>query len=155
MVSTTVFVVALVLGILVALALSVMAIIGWLRRRSAAVGAQLTAELAGETVLRGPEKGSYRGATVPGYPVVKNAGLIALTPRRLIFRTLTGKSVEVPVEAITGVREATVFKGSVVGGQTHLVVQTAAGEIGFYVFSGIGEWVAALTALVPGQSTSS
>lgn len=49
----------------------------------------------------------------------------------------------------------TVFEGSVVGGRTHLVVQTATGEIGCYVFSGPGEWVAALTALAPGQSASS
>jgi len=75
--------------------------------------------------------------------------MIALTRRRLVFRTLTGKSIEVPVDAITGVREATVFKGSVVGGQQHLVVTTAAGEIGFYVFSGIGAWVAALNSLTP------
>ena len=95
--------------------------------------------------MRAPENGSYRGATAPGYPVVKNNGLIALTQRRLIFRTLTGKSIEVPVEAITGVREATVFKGSVVGGQKHLIVATAAGEIGFYVFAGIADWIAALT----------
>jgi len=122
---------------------------GWLRRRSEAAAEQVTAELAGEGVLLGPEKGSYRGATAPGYPTVKNTGVIALTRRRLVFRTLTGKSIEVPVDAITGVREATVFKGSVVGGQQHLVVTTAAGEIGFYVFSGIGAWVAALNSLTP------
>ena len=122
---------------------------GWLRRRSAAAAEQVAAELAGEGVLLGPEKGSYRGATAPGYPTVKNTGVIALTRRRLVFRTLTGKSIEVPVDAITGVREATVFKGSVVGGQQHLVVTTAAGEIGFYVFSGIGAWVAALNSLTP------
>jgi len=122
---------------------------GWLRRRSEAAAEQVRAELAGEGVLLGPEKGSYRGATAPGYPTVKNTGMIALTRRRLVFRTLTGKSIEVPVDAITGVREATVFKGSVVGGQQHLVVTTAAGEIGFYVFSGIGEWVTALNSLTP------
>lgn len=122
---------------------------GWLRRRSEAAAEQVRAELAGEGVLLGPEKGSYRGATAPGYPTVKNTGVIALTRRRLVFRTLTGKSIEVPVDAITGVREATVFKGSVVGGQQHLVVTTAAGEIGFYVFSGIGEWVTAWNSLTP------
>ena len=143
------FVVLLVLGILVVLALIWIPIIIWLRRRSEAVGAQLATELAGEDVLLAPEKGSYRGATVPGYPAVKNAGAIALTRRRLIFRTLTGTTIEVPVAEITGVREANVFKGSVVGGQTHLIVQTAAGEIGFYVFSGIGAWVAALASLTP------
>ena len=43
------------------------------------------------------------------------------------------------------------FKGSVVGGQKHLIVETSAGEIGFYVFSGIADWIAAITSLVPGQ----
>lgn len=146
--STTMFVVLLVVGILVAVgALIAIPLLWWLPRRSAAVSAQFGAELAGETLVRGPEKGSYRGATAPGYPTVKNAGLIALTPRRLLFRTLTGKTIEVPVAEITGVRESTVFKGSVVGGQTHLIIDTAAGEIAFYVFSGNAAWVTALTGL--------
>lgn len=142
--STAVFVVLLVIGILAVLVLVWIPIIGWLRRRSRAVESQLALEIEGESVVRAPEKGSYRGATAPGYPVVKNTGLIALTRQRLVFRTLTGKAIDVPVETITGVREATVFKGSVVGGQKHLVVETAAGEIGFYVFSGIADWIAAL-----------
>ncbi len=148
--NTTVFVVVLVFAILLVLALIAVPLVRWLRRRGAAVVDELGAELAGETVLRGPEQGSYRGATADGYPTVKNAGVIALTRRRLVFRTLTGTTIEVPLEAITGVREATVFKGSLVGGQTHLIVVTAAGEIGFYVFSGIGEWVATLESLVAG-----
>lgn len=119
----------------------------WLKRRSDAAAAALAADLAGETVLRAPEQGSYRSATAPGYPKVKNNGLIALTERRLVFRTLTGKTIEVPVAEITGVRESAGFNGSVVAGQTHLIVQTAAGEIGFYVFSGNSDWVAALTAV--------
>lgn len=125
--------------------------IGWLRRRAEAASSQLAAELEGEGFVLRPEKGSYRGATAAGFPKVKNTGLIALTRSRLVFRSLTGKTVEVPVASITGVREATVFKGSVVGGQTHLIVVTAAGEIGFYVFSGIGPWVSALTAVIPGR----
>ena len=148
--NTTVFVVVLVFAILLVLALIAVPLVRWLRRRGAAVVDELGAELAGETVLRGPEQGSYRGATADGYTILKNAGVIALTRRRLVFRTLTGKTIEVPLEAITRVREATVFKGSLVGGQTHLIVVTAAGEIGFYVFSGIGEWVATLESLVAG-----
>lgn len=142
--NTAVFVVLLVIGILAVLVLVWIPIVVWLRRRSRAVESQLASEIEGESVVRAPEKGSYRGATAPGYPVVKNTGLIALTRQRLVFRTLTGKTIDVPVETITGVREATVFKGSVVGGQQHLIVETAAGEIGFYVFSGIADWIAAL-----------
>ena len=126
--------------------------IGWLRRRAEAASGQLSAELEGETLVLPPEKGSYRGSTAAGFPRVKNTGLIALTRRRLVFRTLTGKTIEVPLASITGVRSATVFNGSVVGGQTHLIVATATGEVGFYVFSGIGEWVTALTALSPNQA---
>ena len=149
--NTALFVVLLVVVILALLVLIWIPILVWLRRRSSAVAVQLAAEIAAERVVRPAEKGSYRGATAPGYPTVKNTGLIALTDRRLAFRTLTGKAIDVPVESITGVREATVFKGSVVGGQKHLVVETNSGEIGFYVFSGIADWVAALTTLVPGQ----
>ena len=146
--NTAVFVVLLVVGILVLQALIWIPIIVWFRRRSRRVAAELALELEGEQVVRPPEKGNYRGATAPGYPVVKNNGLIALTQRRLVFRTLTGKAIEIPVDAITGVREAAVFKGSVVGGRTHLIVETAAGEIGFYVPDNAG-WTAALRQCLP------
>jgi hypothetical protein len=147
-VSTAVFIVLLVVGILAVQALIWIPIIVWFRRRSRRVAAGLAAELAGEAVVRPPEKGNYRGATAPGYPVVKNNGLIALTQRRLVFRTLTGKAIDIPVNAITGVREAAVFKGSVVGGRKHLIIETAAGEIGFYVPDNAG-WTAALRQCLP------
>lgn len=137
------FVVLLVVGILAVQALVWIPVIVWFRRRSRRVAAELATELQSETVVRPPEKGTYRGATAPGYPIVKNNGLIALTQRRLVFRTLTGKAIDIPVEAITGVREAAVFNGSVVGGRKHLIVQTAAGEIGFYVSDSAG-WTAVL-----------
>jgi hypothetical protein len=145
-----VFIVLLVLGILGVQAVIWIPIIVWFRRRSRRVAAELAAELAGETVVRPPEKGNYRGATAPGYPVVTNSGLIALTKRRLVFRTLTGKAIDIPLNAITGVREASVFKGSVVGGRKHLIVAAAAGEIGFYVSDNAG-WLAALS---PGRQVS-
>lgn len=143
--TTTMFVIVLVGGILALQALIAVPTVIWWRRRSRAVAAWMAAELDGETVVLGPEKGAYRGANVPGYPVVKNNGMIALTRRRLIFRTLTNTTIEVPVDAITGVREQSVFKGSVTGGRPHLIVTTAGGDIGFYVFPGIVPWIAALT----------
>ncbi|MEN4472798.1 hypothetical protein [Mycolicibacterium cosmeticum] len=143
--STAAFVIVLVVGILAVQLLIAVPMVIWWRRRSRAVAAWFTAELEGETVVLGPEKGAYRGATAPGYPVVKNNGMIALTRRRLIFRTLTNTTIEVPVAAITAVRQQPVFKGSVTGGRPHLIVTTAAGDIGFYVFAGIVAWIAALT----------
>jgi hypothetical protein len=69
------------------------------------VAARLATELEGETVLRGPESGAYRGATVPGYSVVQNSGLI---------------------------------------------VQTAEGEVGFFVGDHLG-FLAALSPVIPGR----
>ena len=128
-----VHVILLVVGIAVVLALIALPIVLIYRNKYRAGADQLNAELEAETVIRPPEKGNYRGATAPGYPGVKNSGRIALTRRRLVFLTLTGTTISVPLDTITGLRLAKVFKGSVVGGWTHLVVRTAAGEIGFYV----------------------
>ncbi len=57
--------------------------------------------------------------------MVKNTGLIALTPRRLVFGTLTGHLIEVPVESIIGVRER--VSGWVA--DWILITATAAGEM--------------------------
>jgi hypothetical protein len=72
--------------------------------------------------------------------------MIALTARRLIFITVTGKTIEIPTSEITGVREAKAFKSSVRGGHTHLVIQTRSGEIGFYV-PNVAEWINAIGAV--------
>jgi hypothetical protein len=127
------FVVALVAGIAAVQALVWIPIILWFRRRYRAAQARLASELATETIQRGPEKGIYRGATAPNYPAVINNGMIALTRQRLVFLTVTGKLIEIPLAAITGLRESKVFKSSIVGGRTHLVVGTSAGEIAFFV----------------------
>jgi Protein of unknown function (DUF3592) len=147
-VNTTVLVVAIVVGILLVQVLVWIPIIVWFRRRSRVVAGRLVTEIEGETVIRAPEKGVYRGATAPGYPAVKYSGLIALTRRRVVLRTLTGKAIDVPAEAITGVREAAAFKSSVVAGRKHLIIQTAAGEIGFYVPDNAG-WIASISKATP------
>jgi hypothetical protein len=145
-VNTATFVVVLVAGILAAQLIVWIPIIVWFRRRSRTVTSRLAAQIQSETVIRPPEKASYRGATAPGYPVVKNDGVIALTRRRLIFHSLTGKSIEVPVAEIVGVREAKVFKRAVTAGRQHLIVQTPSGEIGFYVRDNAA-WIASLTTV--------
>ena len=140
------FVVLLVLGIGALQALIWIPIIIWWRRRARDTKARLAAEIGSEATIRPPEKGIYRGATAPGYPVVNNNGTIALTDRRLIFITLTGKVIEIPQADIIGVREAKVFKASVRGGRSHLIVQVPAGEVAFYVASN-ADWIASITSL--------
>jgi hypothetical protein len=141
------FVALLVLGIAAVQALIWIPIIIVWRRRSAAAKAKLAASIESETQIRQPEKGVYRGSTAPGYPVVNNNGTIALTARRLIFITLTGKLIDIPVAEIVGVREDKVFKASVRGGRTHLIVQLRSGEVAFYVASN-AEWIAAIDPLI-------
>jgi hypothetical protein len=118
-------------------------IVSW-RRKSNAASARLVAAVESETVLRPPEKGIYRGATAPGYPGVNNNGTIALTGRRLIFMTITGRVIEIPCAEIIGAHESKVFKSSVRGGRSHLVIQTPSGEIAFYVSSN-ADWIHAIT----------
>ncbi|AKK28001.1 hypothetical protein [Mycobacterium sp. EPa45] len=134
---------ALVVGIAVVLGLIAGVIVLIYRGKYRAASGQLTSELAVETVIRPFEKGNYRGATAPGYPAVKNNGRIALTRRRLVFLTLTGTTISIPLDTITGLRLAKTFKGSVAGGWTHLLVRTAGGEIGFYV-TDTAAWLQAL-----------
>jgi hypothetical protein len=141
------FVALLVLGIAAVQALIWIPIIVRWRRKARAASAKLAAAIESETAVRLPEKGVYRGATAPGYPVVSNNGTVALTERRLIFVTVTGKLIEIPVADIIGAREAKVFKSSVRGGRSHLIVKLSSGEVAFYVSSN-AEWMAAITGLI-------
>ncbi len=142
-------VVLLVLGIAAVQALIWIPIIVRWRRKARAASAKLAAAIESETAVRLPEKGVYRGATAPGYPVVSNNGTVALTERRLIFVTVTGKLIEIPVAEIIGAREAKVFKSSVRGRRSHLIVQLRSGEVAFYVLSN-ADWINAIASLRKG-----
>lgn len=149
--STALFVVTLVVGILAALVLIAVPFVVVFRRRYLGARDRLNNELERETTLMPPAKGVYRGSTAPGYPAVKNNGWIALTRRRLVFLTLTGKTIEIPLTGIIGFREARVFNGGVAGGWTHLVIRTHSGEVGFFTPDNAA-WLTALeqaTGLTP------
>ena len=101
-------------------------------------------EASGETIVRAPERGAYRGATAI-YGVVKGVGVVALTDKRLVFRKAVGNEVAVPRAEIVGVRTAKWFMRSRAGGQEHVIVTTASGaEVGFF-FVDRAAWVAALS----------
>lgn len=100
--------------------------------RADAARRDLAEAVGDEQVLLGPASASYRGST-GGHPRVKGNGTLALTPTRLLFRAVVGKPVDVELAAVTGVSTARTFGGSFVGGQTHLVVHTSAGDLAWYV----------------------
>lgn len=142
------------IALVAAVAVIVILIVVRLRRRYRAAIDSAIAVAEADGVIRPFEKGVYRGATAPGYPVVNNNGRIALTHKRLVFVTLTGVTIEIPLDSIRALRQATSFKSSVAGGYTHLVVGTAGGEIGFFV-PDLGAWMRALqaaTGISPAQS---
>lgn len=142
--SVAVHVILLVVGIVAVLALVAVPILLAYRRKYRAATQRAFADLQAEGVLRAVEKGVYRGASAPGFPAVKNNGRIALTRRRVVFVTLTGTTIDIPLAAITGLRAAKVFQGSVAGGSTHLVIRTATGEIAFFV-KDLAAWLQDLT----------
>jgi hypothetical protein len=85
-------------------------------------------------------------------PRINGPGLPIGQHRRLIFITLTGKTIDVPRAEITGVREAKVFKTSVRGARSHLIVQIPTGEIAFYVSSN-ADWINAIRTVGSGRPT--
>jgi hypothetical protein len=95
-------VILLVVDIAVVLALVALPIVLIYRGKYRAATRELDTELAAETIIRPPEKGNYQGATAPGFRAVKNSGRIALTRRRVVFVTLTGTRIEIPLDTITG-----------------------------------------------------
>jgi hypothetical protein len=134
---------------LVAVVLLVIAAVAWYRQRLRHLMGSLAVELAatGETARRGPEPAVYRGGTA-GYSRVKGNGLLVLTDRRLLCQKLVGGRVEVPLQAIAGMREATWFLRSATASQQHLIVQLQDGsEVGFFV-SDHSAWLAALHAVI-------
>ncbi len=100
---------------------------------------------AGETIDRGPERGTYRGATAQ-YGKVRGLGMLTLTNKRLMFRKVLGQPVDVPTSEIVGVREDRWFLGGATV-QMHLVVKLKSGiEVAYYVNDHQG-WMARLGAL--------
>lgn len=106
-----------------------------IRGRAGSLSEELRTQLAssGETLVLGPVSGIYRGGSAPGFSRVKGNAAIALTDARLIMKKVTGPLIEIPRSAITSVRQDKVFRGSVVGGQTHVIVAIPGGEVGFFV----------------------
>jgi hypothetical protein len=128
-------VLGLVFGIFAFIGLLIVLVLGWFRKRVAAATTALQEDMerSGERVERGPVGASYRGATA-GFPKVAGAGAIALTERRLLFRRLTGDTLEIARKDMAAVREDIWFLRAYRGAHLHLIVQLHNGaEVGFIV----------------------
>ena len=88
---------------------------------------------SGEKLVLGPESALYRGGT-GDFSRVKGSGVIALTPKRLVFRKLVGGEVEVPLNEIASVSENKWFLAAYHNGRQHLILELTDGtKVGFMV----------------------
>ena len=137
-----VHVVLMVLGILAVTAASLALVWVPIRARLKRMPGEIKSELtaAGERLVGEPELANYRGATAE-YGRVKGLGVVALTDRRLIFRGVFGKTMEIPREQIVDVRTDKWFLRAY-NGQTVVIVKTRSGaEVGF-AFADAERWAA-------------
>lgn len=94
----------------------------------------LELSLAGERMLLGPERASYRGCTEKVAWNKSDAGVLVLTERRLLYRGLTGDQVELPLPSLIQITTDKWFLGRYRGGRMHLIVHTTSGnQLGFHV----------------------
>jgi len=103
----------------------------WLRWQAARLRRDL--QRSGEEVLAGPEPAHYQGSTGER-AMIKTLGVIALTRRRLVFRTPFGIGIELPISQVTSVKDSKWFLGGFRGGRRFLIVRVADGsEFAFMV----------------------
>jgi hypothetical protein len=101
-------------------------------------------EAAGETIVLGPERAMYEGASSE-YGVVKGIGTVILTDRQLVFKRAIGKQLAIPRADITAVRSEKWFNGSRVGTREFVVLTTTKGiDVGF-LFDDRPTWMNALS----------
>src|SRR4051812_1467405 len=76
-------------------------------RKLRTIAATLPGELAaaGDRILGGPERASYDGATAV-YSGVSGMGVLAVTDRRVVFRRLGGKTIELELGELRSAKAA-------------------------------------------------
>ena len=120
----------------------------WIGRRARALLETVRHELrgSGDTLEVEPEVAHYAGGS-GNHPRVKGLGVLALTDRRLVFRKLFGRGVEIARSDIADVRDGKWFRRSYSSGRQHVVLVLDDGsEVGFVV-NDHGAWMERVRAI--------
>ncbi len=143
-------VIAIVVGALLALALILVSVLGFVRRRARRLDQRVTQDLGEGEPIRGPERRAlYMGGTGP-YPRISSNGKLTLTETHVTFRSVIGPDVVVPLREIVAV-DQTPAAGSItrpVPRRNHLALTTHAGKIVIDVQDSAA-WVDAVRAQIP------
>jgi hypothetical protein len=102
---------------------------------------------AGEPPLRGPERAYYQ-RLAGDYSKVSSNGKLALTRTHVIFSSVIGASVSVPLQDVADVRDQRIRRFHVAGHDSQLVIATRSGEIGF-LLKDPAAWADAIRGQLP------
>jgi hypothetical protein len=97
--------------------------------------------------LRGPERACYQ-RLAGDYSMVSSNGKLALTVTHVIFNSVIGVDVSVPLQDVVEVRDQKIRRFHLVGHDSQLVIATRSGEIGFLVADPAG-WAGAIRGQLP------
>jgi hypothetical protein len=104
-------------------------------------------DLAGGPPLRGPERAYYQRLS-GDYSKVASNGKLTLTATHVIFSSVIGASVSVPLRDVSDVRDQKIRRFHVGGHDSQLVIATRSGEIGF-LLKDPAAWAGAIRAHLP------
>ena len=116
----------------------------WRRRR----GNQRTRQdSAWGQSLRGPERAYYQ-RLAGDYSKVSSNGKLTLTGTHVVFDSVIGVDVAVPLQDVAEVRDQKIRRFHVAGHDSQLVIATRSGDIGFLV-EDPAAWAGAIRGQLP------
>ena len=116
----------------------------WRRRHR---NRQTPHDSAAEQSLRGPERAYYQ-RLAGDYSKVSSNGKLTLTATHVVFNSIIGASVSVPLADVAEVRDQQIRRFHVRGHDSQLVLATRSGEIGFLV-ADPAAWAGAIHGQLP------
>jgi len=97
--------------------------------------------------LRGPERAYYQ-RLAGDYSKVSSNGKLTLTGTHVVFDSVIGVDVAVPLEDVAEVRDQKIHRFHVAGHDSQLVIATRSGDIGFLV-KDPAAWAGAIRGQLP------
>ena len=97
--------------------------------------------------MRGPERAYYQ-RLAGDYAKVSSNGKLTLTATHVVFNSIIGASVWVPLADVAEVRDQKIRRFHVRGHDSQLVLATRSGEIGFLV-ADPAAWAGAIRGQLP------